>query len=154
MSFGAGSSSSKTTETQLSRQQAEILKEREAQYQEYFFPQLIGAFKELEQGGMSPQVAKATEQAGSAFQGAQNAFEKAIARRGLYASGVESRGLAQLGAARASALSNIYQQAEGDRFARRNQLLQMGGSLSPTPTTAAPMGQNSSRFNAKVGIPL
>jgi len=149
--MGFSKSGSSSSETTLTKEQGKLLKEREKQYQAYFFPRLVGMLEEAESGKLDPGVAQAAAGTERAFRGAQTALDRSIAQRGLQDSGVGVLGQAQLFGTKASALSNLYQTAASDQFNKRAQLLQMGGSLAPTPTTATPMKQQSSASGFSLG---
>jgi hypothetical protein len=144
-SSGTTTQTSTQKETQLSIQQAEILKQREAQYQQYIFPELIKELEEVDlkttdlpsQRAQTQAINRASEQAGSKLQ-------SDIAQRGLSGSGVEVQALGALQSTRQSALSDAYYNAQQAQDQKKMQLLQMGGSFSPTPTTSAPLSNQSS----------
>lgn len=152
---GTQSSSSSTTETKLSRAQADVLKTREAQYQQYFFPELLKGVQESASGAnessmMQGQARAINQQAG----GAKQQFAQAMAQRGLSGSGVEAQGLSSIGNARGQMLADAYYNVQQANKDRGIQYTQLALNMSPTPTTAAPMGQHSSSSgsNWKVGI--
>ncbi len=138
-------SSSYSTETKLSKEQAKILQKREEQYQEYFFPELIDALEETKGDTIkTSMMANQAKSINTQHQQAKQSFAQMIAQRGLDGSGVESQGMLALERGKSSALSDAYYNSETANRSQRMQVLQMGGSMSPTPTTAAPMGQSGS----------
>lgn len=144
MSGGASQSSSETKDTALSLAQTEILKKREAQYQEYFFPELINGIKDANNNTaktamMSQMSSQINQQSGQI----KNSFAQSMAQRGLAGSGVEAQGLSSIERARGGMFSDAFFKAQLAQQEQKNNLLQMGGALSPRPTTAAPMGQES-----------
>ena len=142
MSGSKGSSSS--GETSLSRAQAALLGAREKQYQSFFFPELIRELNDSNQRTNNTAFAReAVQSTNRAFQGANQQFQQQTAQRGLAGSGIEVQGLASLNSARARALGDAMMKAELAKQQKKSQLLQMGGSLSPQPTTAAPMSSES-----------
>ena len=139
------SSTSKTVETQLSKQQASILKERESQYQEFFFPELIEELEAADNGVMGSNYMNGqTKAINSASGQAQASFTNDMNKRDLTGSGTEAQGMVALSNAKSSALSDAYYKTQTQLKSDKLNALQMGGAMSPTPTTAAPMGQESS----------
>ncbi len=154
MASGSRSSDrSSTRETTLSKQQASILKQREAQYQSVFFPELVSQLEQTKSDelGRNPRVAQATGDVGKAYQASQKQFQTAAAQRGLKGSGFEVLGLAALEGARSSKLADVMAAARAENKQTQLGLLQMGGSLSPTPTQAAPMGETRSQRSSAWG---
>lgn len=142
MSGGGSSGGSTTTqkETELSKQQAAILKQREAQYQKYIFPELLQELEESDQETVSlPQLRQQTQAVNRASQQAESSLSQDIAQRGLSGSGVEVQALGALQQGRTSALADAYYNAQQAQEQKKINLLQMGGAMSPTPTTAAPL---------------
>jgi hypothetical protein len=136
---GASKSSGKEKESKLSLQQAEILKQRESQYQQFFFPELTKALQEASSQQTAVDALKPQVQGiNTAYQTAQTQLGRDLARRGIADSGVAAQGAQYLQQARASSLAEAYGKAEEARKARQLQVLQMGGAMSPAPTSAAP----------------
>ncbi len=149
---GSQKSSSSSSETTLTRAQSELLKSREKQYQSYFFPELIGSLRDTQGDGHTSTLArKSVGDANKAFAGANQDFRTLMARRGLEGSGVEAAGLASLANAKSSALADSFMKARLANLQQKNSLLQMGGALAPTPTTAAPMASQSSSSGWSIG---
>lgn len=146
-SFGGESSGrTQTTETAISKQQASILQQRQAQYNAFFFPQLTSMLKEISTPGQaSPTMQKAASDVNAAANTARGDFRASMAQRGLAGSGAAVLGEAQLQRARSSGLANAILQAREANAARRMQLIQMGGSMSPAPTTAVGFGQDTTQ---------
>ena len=144
--MGSSGGGTTTQETSLSRQQAKILSSREDQYQNYFFPELI---KELEGSGSQAfeNTLRNTQQGqiSQTYQASSSALQKQLAQRGLSGSGVEAASLAQLSGERSKATSELAEKARLSNDQKRMNLLQMGGSLSPQPTTAAPYTQETEK---------
>lgn len=143
-SSGSQSSFSQTTETQLSKEQAAILKQREEQYQKYFFPELVKNLQEVsKETALTPtlqsNVQVVNQQAGSA----KVQFTQDMAKRGLSGSGTEAQGLAALSNSKSNLLANAYYQAQQANQAQKSNALQLALAASPTPTTASPLGQIS-----------
>ena len=142
----SSSGRSRTVETQLSRAQTRILETRERQYQASFLPALLGELEATRDVGRVARGAQpAARDVQRSFQAGQRQLSQAVAQRGLQGSGFEAVGLAGLQQARASALSDALFRSRRAEEQRRAQLIQMGGALSPTPTTAAPMGQRQAQ---------
>ena len=143
-SRGGSDSRSETKETQLSKQQASILKEREAQYQEHFFPEMIEELKAADAGTMeSTYMQGQTKAINNSSAEAQSTFTNAMNQRELTGTGTEAQGIVALSSAKSSALADAYYKTKVQGKQDKLNVLQMGGAMSPTPTTAAPMGQES-----------
>lgn len=143
-SSGKQSNYSTTTETQLSKEQAAILKQREEQYQKYFFPELVNSLQDAsKETALTPtlqsNVQAVNQQAGSA----KTQFTQDMAQRGLSGSGTEAQGLAALSNSKSNLLANAYYQAQQANQTQKNNVLQLALAASPTPTTASPLGQIS-----------
>ena len=141
---GRDFSYSQTTETALSKEQAAILKQREEQYQQYFFPELVKNLQDVsKETALTPtlqsNVQAVNQQAGSA----KVQFTQDMAQRGLSGSGTEAQGLAALSNSKSNLLANAYYQAQQANQAQKNNALQLALAMSPTPTTASPLGQIS-----------
>lgn len=153
MGGGGSQSSSGVQDTALSTQQAKILKQREEQYQEHFFPEMLNMLAESKDesttGAMMAPQASAINQSANA---AKREFSTAAAQRGISGSGVELQGLAGINNASRSMLADAYYQSKQAQIQQRNTIMQMAGAMSPTPTTAAPVGQSSSSSSAQGGL--
>lgn len=148
-------SQSSTYETALSKEQAAILKQREEQYQKYFFPELVKNLQEVsKETALTPtlqsNVQAVNQQAGSA----KVQFTQDMAKRGLSGSGTETQGLAALSNSKSNLLANAYYQAQQANQAQRNNALQLALAASPTPTTASPLGQISQSSGSGSGFGL
>lgn len=137
-------SSTHTEETELSKAQAELLKQREAQYQEYFFPQLLQGLQDVSKPtALTPYFQSGVQAVNQRAAQANQQFTQDMARRGLSGSGTESQGLAALANSKSSMLANAYYQAQQANQAQKNQMLQFALSMSPTPSNAAPLRTES-----------
>ena len=143
MGSGGGQQSSQSStqqESELAKEQSKILKQREAQYQQEIFPRFLEQLKALEgptaQTNIFQQSAKGIN---TAFDASKSQFSGDMAKRGLSGSGVEGMGMASMLNAKSSALGNAYGQSAIQKQQQMMQALQMGGTLSPTPTQAAPV---------------
>lgn len=143
MSGGASQSSSETKDTALSLAQTEILKKREAQYQEYFFPELIKGLNDGNKTANTAMMSQMSSQINQQSGQIKNSFAQSMAQRGLAGSGVEAQGLSSIERARGGMFSDAFFKTQLAQQEQKNNMLQMGGALSPRPTTAAPMGQES-----------
>ncbi|WP_277201293.1 hypothetical protein [Victivallis vadensis] len=148
-------SQSSTYETALSKEQAAILKQREEQYQQYFFPELVKNLQEVsKETALTPtlqsNVQAVNQQAGSA----KVQFTQDMAKRGLSGSGTETQGLAALSNSKSNLLANAYYQAQQANQAQKNNALQLALAASPTPTTAAPLGQTTQSSGSGSGFGL
>ncbi len=146
------SGGSTTTETAISKQQAEILKNREALFQRFVWPELRRDLQTSgEQGQASPWQQQAAMGVNAGFRGAERQVQRGAAQRGLTGSGVEAGALSGLQSARTSALSDAMLKAQMAQKEERSKIMQMAGAFSPTPTQAVPMGsvlgQSSSGWN-------
>lgn len=153
-SFGGtkGSSASQTTETAMSREQTAILKQRQDQFNQFFFPELVSELQATNvQGRTTVAAQQGARDVNRAAQSATRDFRQGMAQRGLANSGVATLGEAELGRARSSALADAMYRAREANTARRMQLIQMGGSMAPTPTSAAGFGQVSTQQNQTKG---
>ena len=143
-SGSSGGSRSSTTESALSKEQARILKSREALFTQFFRPGLIQMQQEVTQrpedsatlSRGAATVQRATEQA-------QQNLQKGLAQRGLADSGLAQMGEQALAAANVRGLADVRAQAEQAQFGRRLQATQLALGTAPTPTTAAPLLQSS-----------
>lgn len=148
-------SQSSTFDTALSKEQAAILKQREEQYQKYFFPELVKNLQEVsKETALTPtlqsNVQAVNQQAGSA----KVQFTQDMAKRGLSGSGTETQGLAALSNSKSNLLANAYYQAQQANQAQKNNALQLALAASPTPTTAAPLGQTTQSSGSGSGFGL
>ncbi len=145
-SFGASQSSSR--ESSLSIEQGKILKAREAQYQQYFFPELIQGLNDTKGNSVTtPLMASMAGEINQQSSQSKGAFSQAMAQRGMAGSGIEAQGIASLERARGSTFADAFFKAQQANLDQKNKMLQMGGSMSPTPTQAAPMESSSSGWN-------
>ena len=139
-------SSSAPVATRLSRIQADILEKREAQYQEYFFPELISQLEESKRAGDNALFAKTARGIESSSKTASAALSQSMAKRGIQNSGMAAAGELSIEQAKGASMAEAYFNSLLANKEKTMQLLQMGGSLSPTPTTAAPYGQDSTGY--------
>lgn len=146
-SSGKQGSESKFVESQLSLEQAKILKNREVQYQEYFFPEIVNQLEEAKTATINnPAFNKTAKAVSAGAETAKGQLAESMARRGITDGGSAIAGELSIEQARGSALAEAYFNSQLSQKSQLNSILQMGGALSPTPTTAAPTGSESSSF--------
>jgi len=138
-----GGKKAKTTTTQrespLAKQQGRILGQREQIFREQQLPLLLDLISQTGGEGLTNLFAQRNvADINQLFQGAQTQLSQSLARRGLRGSGVEIPALAQLGAARSSALAQALNQARLQQFQSRTQVASLLGQFTPRPTTAVP----------------
>jgi hypothetical protein len=132
---GSKGGSSKTTETALSKKQAEILAQAQAEKLSKYLPELWKEFEDTDMWGWGEKQALDQAQ-----QVSEAGFERQQAQRGI-----AGGGFGQL------SMGRFQNEAAKQRFAfantlgqqhkqRRMQTLQQLGQFYPKPTTAAPMG--------------
>jgi hypothetical protein len=133
----------------LAQRQAQILRQREEQYQRVFAPELFAQLQQAAAGAAgktaTPLLQQNAQRINQGFQRGMGQLSEAMAQRGLSGSGMEAGGLAAMSTARTSALSDAYIQAQQSEQARLGSLLQMGGAMSPTPVTASPTQSETNR---------
>lgn len=131
--------SSGERETALSKEQAKIVKSREALFNRYIWPELRADIQATSGEGQVAQWAQpGVADVNRSFQSAQRGMERSVAQRGLVGSGFEAAGVSGLQQARAGALADAFSKARMANKEERMKLLQMGGAFAPTPTQAAP----------------
>ena len=102
-------------------------------------------------GSSAPDIANAAGDVNRAFNASKPGVMADMAKRGMAGSGAETLALAGMGTARSTALGDAYAKARGQQQARQGQLLQMGGAMAPTPTTAAPLTSTSRGSSQNAG---
>jgi hypothetical protein len=165
---GSKPAENQVIETELSSEQADILRSREQFLQDFTLPELrdhIERSKNI-QGELSEDFLETPQdrQTSQDVSGIRNQFDLAenqltinLNRRGLEGSGIEARSLSQLNAAEASqvggrvaqnSLQTVLQQNSITRQINQNNLaaqgvrgsaLQSALQIAPTPTSAAPV---------------
>ena len=142
------SSKSKTFESALSREQLNILKQREEQYQSTFFPELVSGIKESSVGsetfnaGMQQQAGEIN----AAFNSSEQKTNQNLAQQGLLgqSSGVQAAVTAANNRARSSALAQSYYNQLTSANQNKYNFLTLGTAMSPTATTSAEYHSDSS----------
>jgi hypothetical protein len=154
--IGGGKSKGKSgsRDSELSEEQAKILKSREAKYQKYFFPAMLGELQETEGTGLTPQLAQTSlSNINQAYQGAQVDVNRSLAQRGI-TGGFQKSALVQLEASRAGAAADAVTKAYLQNKDRRSGLIGQAVAGSPVPTTSAEYHRSSkeSSWDAKASI--
>jgi hypothetical protein len=152
-SMGMDQSKGRTSESSLTIQQGEILRQREKQYQEYFFPELQSMMNESKSNATAmAQRSIMTPQVNQAYEAGMQQVNKAMAQRGLIGSGIDTMANIDMGRRRAMDLNTLSQQAALTNDQKRMNLIQLGVGLAPQTTTATPMEQKNSSFGASMTI--
>ena len=152
-SVGVQSSSSGTKESRLSNMQADILQQRQDQYNEYFFPEMLNALNDA--SGDTITNSLMTGNAAGINQQTNAAKRQLLintGQRGISGSGAELSALANIENAKGSMLSDAYNKSKLAQIAQKNTVLQMGGAMSPTPTSSAQYHQQSESTGVQVGV--
>jgi hypothetical protein len=147
-SSNKGFSESGLAETSLSKEQAEVLKVREAQYQEYFFPEIIAQLDEAKlKNADIPLFAKTARGIEAGANTSRGQLSKSMAKRGITDGGMAASGELSIEQGKGAAMADAYFNAQLAQKQQIMSVLQMGGAMSPTPTTAAPIGSYSESMN-------
>jgi predicted NBD/HSP70 family sugar kinase len=154
MGFGRESSSSRTTETRLSRAQADILRRREEQFQQMFFPEIAQQFAATRPGDPANVrfLDQRAQQIGQGFQSAQQSLNQTLAQRGIAGSGIGQQAQVGLAQAQGRSLADLATAGNRELFERQLKLSQLVQGMAPTPTQAAPMGTSQSSSGFKVQV--
>lgn len=148
--MGKGSSS-KTSDSTLSKAQAAILQSREELFENFFFPEFLSAFQATKDSGFTGNLREqAIATTNKAFAGAKQGLLKDFGRRGVQGTGVAAQGLTQLHTAKARTVAELSQNAEIQRRGEQSKLFQIFQGSTPTPTQSAPFNQKSST-NSLIG---
>lgn len=138
---------SNTTETPLSQQQLEILKQRQAEFNAIYSPAIKQGLLQNTQGTtenkqkVSEMMSENSQQVNTAFADSLANTRQNLAQANMSGnSGVAATLNAKNERARASALSTAYANVKTDTEANKQKYLEMGLSMSPTATQAAPTG--------------
>jgi len=141
--MGAGSSTSETKETTLSKQQSKVLQSRENLFQSTFLPQLLEETEATRGIGRSSEIAQAgLANVQRAFDAGSDQLQQSLARRGV-TGGLQQQALAGLEVARAQSAADVSNQAFLQNLNQRNQLLAFSLAQSPQATTAVPFKQET-----------
>lgn len=130
-----------TYESPLSRAQLEILKLRQQQYQQYFFPEIVKGVQQNSAGTQefSNQLAANTAQVNAAFDQNRGKIRQNLAQQGMLGqgNGVQAALNQANERARSSALASAYSQQLASADSSRQQYLSLAAGMSPTATTSA-----------------
>lgn len=142
------SSHSSTSESALSQEQLKILRTREQQYNDWFFPELKKATAETDLNSSvgAARFSQMTGDINKSFASSEKQLTQGLSQQGMLGgpSGVQAALRAKNQRARASALATAYYDTLQDQQGKKANLLQLGASMMPTPTTSAQYHQNSS----------
>jgi hypothetical protein len=149
-SSGYDFSSSKTSESALSKTQNRILNERNQLFNDEFWPELMGSIESMNpniEAGKAEMQLQA-DAINKSFGATDRQINQNIAQQGLSGSpsGVQAAMKAASERARSSALAQAYYNSLANADAKKANLLQIGASMMPQPTTAAPLHQTSFSF--------
>lgn len=152
-----GQSKSKSSESQLSLTQHDIIKKRQKDYEEHFKPLLIKGVQETMDGTrQTATMAQQTVGVNQNYLQNKNSFHQSMAQRGLGGTGVEVQGLSSLQNTRAQNLANAYYTAKQENENRKLDYLQLALQMTPATSTAAPIlssTQSSNNFWNFLGAP-
>lgn len=147
---GGGStqkSESSTKESALSLAQTEILRSRQAEFENWFLPELKSSMAETDVNSPQSQAKMALmgNNINASFDTAQKQTNQTLAQQGLLGTGggVAAALQAKNNRARSSALAQAYYNTLADNQSAKQNLLQVGASLMPSTTTSAQYHQTS-----------
>lgn len=137
----SSSSKSNTSESALSREQLGILRQRESQYQQMFFPELVSGIQENSVGSetFNAGMQQRAGEVNAAFNASDRKTTQNLAQQGLLgqSSGVQAAVKASGNRARSSALAQSYYDQLTSANQNKYNFLTLGTAMSPTPTTSA-----------------
>lgn len=140
-SSSQNSSQSGTSESELSKEQLQILQNREQQYNQYFFPEIKNAIEENSAGSsaFNATLSSQANNINSSYDAAQKATEQTLAQQGIDGekNGVNAALKAANNRARSSSLAQAYYNTLSSANSNKNTLLGTLGSLMTTPTNSA-----------------
>lgn len=130
-------SNSNTFSSAISQQQLAILKQREQQYQSYFFPEIVNGIKENSVGSSTFNAGVETNAnaVNSAFDSSMKSTNQSLAQQGLGGSGVGAALKAANERSRSSSLASAYMQQLSNANTNKVNYLQVAAAMSPTPTS-------------------
>ena len=144
--MGSKGSKSKTTETALSKQQAEILKQAQAEKLSKYLPELWKEFYDTDLWGWEQK-----QFLDQAQQASETGFKSQQAQRGLAGSGFGQLSMNRFqneAASQRFSFANVLGQQHKQR---RMQALEQLGQFYPKPTTGAPMGTSATGKSMSTG---
>jgi BRCT domain type II-containing protein len=163
---GSEAPENEVQETELSRKQAEIVRSREAFFQEFTLPEIKEHIESVKNTDLRddfrtesnmPMVANQVSDIRDNFSQQRKNLSNSLAKRGLEGSGVEAYSLGTLGAVEAETVANTVSQGQLQDLLRKDQYIDLKNQtvlnqdqlqrssinsllkLAPKPTTAAPM---------------
>ena len=151
---GEQSSKSKSYQSSLANTQEEILKKREAFFQDYFIPEWKEVYEEFDpdSAASKAQMGLTAQEINTSFDSAQKQTDQMIAQRNLGKTGAGAALTAANNRAKSSALASAYaNQMAGSTANKANALAQLGSTLMPGTTTAAPMQDESTSSGTQYG---
>ena len=152
-SVSQGSSESSTLDSALSNEQLEILRNRENQYNEWFFPELQTAVKNADINSPEGQALMGQQAStiNASFDASNRQIKQNLAQQGLLGGangGVQASLNAQNQRSKSSALAAAYASQLGQMSTQKANLLGVGAGLMTTPTTSAQYHSTSSSNNS------
>ncbi len=136
-----------TYESALSREQLGILKQREAQYQQMFFPELVSGIQQNSVGSQAfnAGMQQRAGEVNAAFNASDRKTSQQLAQQGLLgqSSGIQAAVQAASNRARSSALAQSYYDQLTSANQNKYNFLALGTSMSPTPTSSADYHQTT-----------
>ena len=150
------SSSFSTGESKLSSlalTQENILKNREALFQDYFVPEVknvVSGF-DPDSGAGQAQMGITADQINQSFDAAQKKTDQMIAQRNLDKTGAGAALTAANNRARSSALASAYANQMASSNTQKADALVKLGTLMPQTTTAAPILSTGKSSSISVG---
>ena len=146
--YGNQSSSGGTSESALSKAQTEILRSRQAEFENWFLPELKSSIAEtnINSDQSKAKMALMGNNINTSFDTAQKQTNQMLAQQGLLGQGggVAAALQAKNDRARSSALAQAYYNTLADNQRAKQNLLQVGASLMPSTTTSAQYHQSQS----------
>ena len=136
----ASKKSSRQKQSPLAKEQQKILAERQAQFNEFFFPEMVSDIRSTtaQPGGDPALIAGTVGRTNEQFDLAQSRLQNQLAQRGV-SGGFVNTALSNLEANRAGTLANVRQQGYLNTLKQRQSLLGLAQGLAPRTTTAAPI---------------
>lgn len=151
-----GTSHSETRESALSMEQLKILQNREAQWNNYFFPELQKsiASSDVNTKEGAAQLADAANQINASYGASERQINQNLAQQNLLGqgNGVQTALNAANARAKSSALAQAYYNTLSNMSAQKTQLLGLGAGLMATPTQSAAYHETQNQQNTSFGF--
>lgn len=140
------SSKSSSVQSSLANTQEAILKNREEIFQNYYLPEFKDFYSSLDPDSESGQAQMGlnAQQVNASYDAAQKQTDQDMARQNISGSGAHLATIAANNRARSSALASAYANQMAASTQNKGNALAQLGQLVPSPTTAAPVLDNSS----------